>query len=139
MRLWGDFVDPTHTIQRELMIQLQHFDNGEFSVPIRISTINDNVFEANGSVVISILEGKDYTILEEHGATRVEFTVLDNDAPENISIVANNPQITEGDSVKFEIWSHQIFSYDRPIYFEVIDESNILSTNLPEICNYNGW
>ena len=62
----------------------------------------------------------------------LNLLVLDNDAPENISIVASEPQITEGDSVKFEIWSHQTFSYDRPINFETTDENNILSTNLPE-------
>ena len=133
----GDFVTANYEFQREQQILLHYFENQEFIVPIRIPTVDDNDFEASGLVAISIVEGEGYTIGKVSGATTVEFAILDNDEPEEISIVASAPEITEGDSVKFEIRAGQSTPYDRIIYFQVVDENNILPTALPEFVVIN--
>ena len=70
------------------------------SATITVTTTNDQVNEADGSVTLTLNAGSDYTVSATQGTATV--SVSDNDDPPVVSITAGS-DITEGGSATFTI------------------------------------
>ena len=127
----GDFVNTNYQFQREKRVWLTNYVDQQFTANIRIPTIDDSDFEPHGHVKITLEPGSNYTI-DESKLTSAEFTILDNDSPANISVVAKNSEITEGDSVIFEIRKPTKDSYEQYINFSITENGNFMQFEPPE-------
>ena len=127
----GDFVNSNYQFQREMRIWLTNYVDQQFISNIRIPTNDDSNFEPHGHVKITLEPGSNYTI-DESKVTSAEFTILDNDAPANISVIAKNSEITEGDTAIFEIRKPTKDSYEQYINFSITENGNFMQFAPPE-------
>ena len=100
-----------------------------------VSTYNDNVVNDNRTLTATILPGSGYTVSARYGSSSV--AVYDNDAPMEVSIVAETPEITEGQYARFRIVASTPRGVITPIKFSYtggvgnfIKETPATTTNL---------
>ena len=102
--------------------------SGRKSIPLNISTINDNNFEVDGEISVEILESTEYLVSKTHVAT---VNILDND--QSIFIVTHQQSIFEGELVLFFIGPDvQPFTYDRIINIDIDFIGNFIASSAPQ-------
>ena len=69
---------------------------------IRVSTLEDDLEEDDGSITIQILESDAGYVLDENQATATAV-IADDDAPPSLAITPSQDTITEGEAAQFDI------------------------------------
>ena len=110
----GEFISGS----AESQVYITTLNNG-FSDPMTLaSTLDDSMFEINGMITATLLPRTGYTIADapNHTAT---IEILDNDAPDGISILATSSTIEEGETGTFQIRTDQRSNRTRTIYLDI--------------------
>ena len=93
------------------------FSQGQTYGEFEVATVDDEIYEVDGSLTARINGHYQYSIAHTFGEATVQ--VLDNDAPTGISIIAVDDSISEGDIAKFRIYSDQPAAYNFDVLLNV--------------------
>ena len=114
----------------------EHWSTMSISIPagrtrvlVTIPTIDDDVYEPNGSVVASIVAHSNYQVA--NGNAEVEVVILDNDTPTGVSIIPLVASVTEGTPIEFQISASVAVPTKRTINLNVEQTGNFVQSPLP--------
>ena len=74
-----------------------------YTANLDFATEQDTAFEANQEFEVTLLSGTGYTLVTDTARTKAKVTILDDDAPANVSIIAVTASIEEGEPAKFQL------------------------------------
>ena len=98
------------------------------SIDLRIPTVNDNVYEANGSLEVTISG----VPISPAGTNTVKVIINDNDMPSGISITSVRSTVIEGEDVKFQITTSPISTEDQEIDITISETGDFVDGAFPE-------
>ena len=90
-----------------------------------VSTIDDEVFEIDGGVSVSLAPGEGYEINEV--LQNAHVVVRDNDAPTGLSIIPRVRSVAEGEVVQFQIFSNNLQETDKTVMLELSQVGSFLT------------
>ena len=114
-RVTGQFV------QESLPTQLI-LNRGNTKVDISINTVDDEKFEENGNISVSIVTASGYKTSRSIPAT-AESQILDNDySNEGVIVLSNQARVHEGEIIIFQVVAPTVYKFDRLIFYDVVTE-----------------
>ena len=114
-RVTGQFFQETFPTQLIL-------NRGNTKVDVSINTVDDEKYEENGSISVSIVTASGYKTSRSISAT-AESQILDNDnSNEGVIVLANQARVHEGEIVMFQVVAPTVYKFDRLIFYDVVTE-----------------
>ena len=105
----------------------------ESSTLLVIETEDDNEYEINGGVTITLVAGDDYELGESFTSS---VAIRDNEIVSGVSIRTLTNTITEGENISFLISSSESFVETNAIDLQINQVGDFLASEIPETVNF---